>query len=77
MNNNKLFIIYKKKINAYIIIDSNNRIIWQFNLEGQYTIYYNKSHKLSKKMNEYIFFLLNISIFGLCPINNYYEFFKK
>lgn len=77
MNNNKLFIIYKKKINAYIIIDSNNRIIWQFNLEDQYTTYYNKNPKLSKKMNEYIFFLLNISIFGLCPINNYYEFFKK
>lgn len=73
MNNNKLFIIYKKKINAYLIIDSNNKIIWQFNLEGQY----NKSPRLSKKMNEYIFFLLNISIFGLCPINNYYEFLKK
>lgn len=77
MNNNKLFIIYKKEINAYLIIDSNNKIIWQFNLKKQYDNNYNKCPKLSKKIDKYIFFLLNISIFGLCPINNFYEFKKK
>lgn len=75
MDNNKLFIIYKKKINSYLIIDSNNKVIWQFNLNNEYNN--NKNLKLSRKMNKYIFFLLNISIFGLCPINNYYEFKKK
>ncbi len=70
--NNKLYIIYIKKTDTYLIMDS--KIIWQLNFN-----YYkknNKNLKLSNKMNKYLFFLISSSIFGICSINNSFEFYK-
>jgi hypothetical protein len=73
---NKLQLIYKKEIKAYLVVDSYNNIIWQFNLYSQKSKN-NKHLKLSKKIKKYIYFLLNISIFGLSPFINSNEIYKK
>jgi hypothetical protein len=66
---NKLQVVYKKKMKAYLLIDAYNNVIWQFNLNYMLNNN-NKNLKLSKNMKKYIFFMLNISIFGLSPFIN-------
>ena len=77
MQNNKLQIVYKKKIKAYLLLDAYNNVIWQFNLDYQLSNKTNKNLKLSKNIKKYIFFLLNISIFGLSPFINSREIHKN
>lgn len=79
MKNSKFFILYKKELKTYLIINSeNHEIFWEMSVKKQKDINKNNKYiKISKKMNNYIIFLLNISIFGLCPINNNNEFLKK
>lgn len=79
MKNNKFIILYKRELKTYLIINSkNHEIFWEMNVKKQRDINKNNKYiKLSKKMNNYLTFLLNISILGLCPINNNNEFLKK
>lgn len=79
MKNNKFFIVYKRELNTYLIINSeNHKIFWEMTVKKQREINKNNKYiKISNKMNNYLTFLLNISIFGLCPINNNNEFLKK
>ena len=72
MKNSKFFILYKKELKTYLIINSeNHEIFWEMSVKKQKDINKNNKYiKISKKMNNYLIFLLNISIFGLCPINN-------
>jgi len=77
--NNKFFILYKINLNTYFIINSkNNKILWQVDLRKVKKINKNdKDIKISKNLDNYLNFLLNLSIFGLYPINNNFEFLKK
>ena len=76
---NKFLILYKKNLNTYLIINSkNNKILWQVDLRKVTNINKNdKDIKISKNLDNYLNFLLNLSIFGLYPINNNFEFLKK
>jgi hypothetical protein len=72
MKMRKLYFFYEKNKNVYFII-ANRKVIWQLNPRNL-----NVRHNLilSKNLKNYIFFLLNMSIFGLYPIKNKYEFKK-
>lgn len=76
---NKFLISYKKNLNTYLIINSKTKkILWQVDLNKVRNINKNdKDIKISKNLDNYLNFLLNLSIFGLYPINNNFEFLKK
>lgn len=69
MKINKLSFKYIKKINTYLIIGLNNKIIGQYlPLNNNNFIYHSKS------LNTYNLFLKNLSLFGLFPTLNNKEF---
>lgn len=78
-NKNQFLLLYKKNLRCYLIVSQKNyKILWKINLDNFKVIDKNYKYvRVSKNLNDYFYILLNLSVFGLYPIQNDFEFFRK